>query len=110
MKQGEIWNANLSPTEGSEQAGFRPVLIISGNLMNDLAPVVVICPLTTKLKRYHGNLIIQPNDMNKLKVESEVLTFHVRSVAKVRLKQKIGKLTTAELKRVHSCLNDLLNY
>ena len=110
MKQGEIWNANLSPTEGSEQEGFRPVLIISGNLMNDLAPVVVICPLTTKLKRYHGNLIIQPNDVNKLKDESEVLTFHVRSVAKVRLKQKIGKLTTAELKKVHGCLNDLLNY
>ena len=110
MKQGEIWNVNLSPTEGSEQAGFRPVLIISGNLMNDLTPVVVICPLTTKLKRYHGNLILQPNDLNKLKGESEVLTFHVRSVAKARLKQKIGKLTAAELKQVHACLNDLLNY
>jgi hypothetical protein len=26
MKQGEIWMANLNPTRGSEQAGFRPVL------------------------------------------------------------------------------------
>ena len=110
MKQGEIWNANLNPTEGSEQAGFRPVLIISGNMMNDLAPVVVICPLTTKLKRYHGNLILQPNDLNKLKQESEVLTFSVKSISKIRLKEKIGKLTSKELKQVHGCLDDLLNY
>jgi mRNA interferase MazF len=110
MKQGEIWNANLNPIEGSEQAGFRPVLIISGNLMNDLAPVVVICPLTTKLKRYHGNLILQPNELNKLSNESEVLTFHVRSVSKIKLKQKIGQLTVEELKKVHNCLDDLLNY
>ena len=110
MKQGEIWNANLNPIEGSEQAGFRPVLIISGNLMNDLAPVVVICPLTTKLKRYHGNLILQPNDLNKLSNESEVLTFHIRSVSKIRLKEKIGKISVKELTQVHGCLNDLLNY
>jgi mRNA interferase MazF len=50
MRQGEIWNANLNPTEGSEQAGFRPVVIISGNLANTYAPVVLCCPLTTKLK------------------------------------------------------------
>jgi mRNA interferase MazF len=110
MKQGEIWNANLSPTEGSELAGFRPVLIISGNMMNNLAPVIVICPLTTKLKRYHGNLILQPNKLNKLSNESELLTFYVRSVSKIRLKQKIGKISVTELKQVHNCLNDLLNY
>ena len=47
MKQGELWFANLNPTSGSEQAGFRPVIIVSGNLANEYAPVVVCCPLTT---------------------------------------------------------------
>ncbi len=32
MKQGEIWYADLNPTKGNEQAGLRPVVIMSGNL------------------------------------------------------------------------------
>ena len=43
MKQGEIWNVALNPVQGSEQAGFRLVVIISGNLLNELAPVVLVC-------------------------------------------------------------------
>ena len=35
MLQGEIWYANLNPIKGSEQAGHRPVLIISGNMLNN---------------------------------------------------------------------------
>lgn len=50
MKQGEIWMANLDPTKEREQAGFRPVLIKSGNLLNLHLEIVLICPLTTKLK------------------------------------------------------------
>jgi len=60
MLQGEIWYANLSPTKGSEQAGYRPVLIVSGNLMNKYLPIVICCPLTSKIKNYKGNIIVQP--------------------------------------------------
>ncbi|HBB93598.1 MAG TPA: transcription elongation factor GreAB, partial [Bacteroidales bacterium] len=35
MRQGEIWMADLNPVHGSEQQGIRPVVIISGNAMND---------------------------------------------------------------------------
>jgi mRNA interferase MazF len=41
MKQGEIWYADLNPTKGSEQAGLRPVLIVSGDLLNANLPVVI---------------------------------------------------------------------
>lgn len=50
MKQGEIWHAYLNPVKGSEQAGFRPVVIISGNLLNKYLKVAVTVPLTTKIK------------------------------------------------------------
>jgi mRNA interferase MazF len=51
MRQGEIWYANLNPSKGSEQAGFRPVVIVSGNLLNEHLPVVIVMPLTTKIKK-----------------------------------------------------------
>ena len=52
MKQREIWYANLNPGTGSEHQGFRPVVIVSGNLLNHYLQVVIACPLTSKIKNY----------------------------------------------------------
>lgn len=110
MKQGEIWFADLNPIQGSEQAGFRPVVIVSGNLLNDLSNLVICCPLTTKIKNYHGNVVLEPDKINGLKQTSEILTFHIRSLTKSRLKQKVGKIKSDELKNIHACLQDIMKY
>lgn len=110
MKQGEIWMTNLDPIEGSEQSGFRPVVIVSGNVLNDHAQVVWCCPLTSKIKCYHGNLILLPNPSNGLAEESEILTLHLKSLSKSRLKNKIGKISSEQLKVIHNCMNDIINY
>lgn len=96
--------------KGGEQKGYRPVVIISGNLLNENAPLCIICPLTSKLKHYHGNVILSPNRLNRLKKKSEILTFHIRSIAKERLVKKMGEINVEELERIKSCLNDLLRY
>lgn len=110
MRQGEIWNANLNPSKGSEQAGFRPVVIVSGNLLNQYLPVVIVMPLTTKIKKYKGNPILQPTKSNGLKNESEMLVFHIRSVSKDRLVEKMGSIGTTELQGSIKTLNDILKY
>lgn len=110
MRQGEIWFTDLNPIQGSEQAGFRPVVIVSGNLLNDLSNLVICCPLTTKIKNYHGNVVLEPDKTNGLKQTSEILTFHIRSLSKIRLKQKIGKIKLSELKQIQSCLQDIMKY
>jgi mRNA interferase MazF len=110
MKQGEIWYADLNPSKGREQAGLRPVLIISGNLLNEHLSIVIVMPLTTKIKNYKGNPILTPSKINGLKVESEVLVFHVRSVSKERLVRRIGKIAENELEAAIKTLNDILNY
>ena len=79
MKQGEIWNADLNPVRGSEQAGFRPVVIISGNLLNEFLNVIIVVPLTSQVKNYKGNPVLSPTRTNGLTKESEMLMFHVRS-------------------------------
>jgi mRNA interferase MazF len=63
--------------EGSEQAGFRPVVIISGNMLNANLPVVIVMPLTNKVKRYKGNPVLSPSKTNGLKALSEMLVFHI---------------------------------
>lgn len=110
MKQCEIWQADLNPTKGSEQAGFRPVVIISGNLMNQYLNVVIVCPLTSKVKSYKGHVVLQPNAENGLTSPSEILNFHVRSISKDRLVKKIGIITAKELELTKKGLNEILTF
>jgi len=108
MRQGEIWFADLNPAKGSEQSGFRPVAILSGNLLNKNLPIVISAPLTTKIKNYLGNPIIQPNPVNGLTNTSEILVFHIRSISKERLVRKIGEISSNELKLAIQTLDDLM--
>ena len=110
MKQGEIWQADLNPAKGSEQGGFRPVVILSGNLLNQHLPVVIAAPLTTKVKNYKGNPVLKPSGTNGLGHESELLVFHIRSISKDRLVKKIGNINLSELNLAIKTLNDILKY
>ena len=110
MKQAEIWEMYFNPVKGSEQSGRRPAVIISGNALNDNLNTVIVCPLTTKVKNYKGNVILAPNKINGLEKKSEILVFHIRSVAKGRFKNKLGKITNDQLQQIKKTLNDLLKY
>jgi len=110
MKQGEIWYVNLDPTKGSEQSGYRPVTIISGNLLNKYLNVVIACPLTTKIKNYKGNIVLSPNETNGLQQISEILIFHIRSISKDRFVKKIGTINTDEIEKLKIGINEILNY
>jgi mRNA interferase MazF len=108
MKQGEIWYADLNPVKGSEQAGLRPIVILSGNLLNKHLPIIISAPLTSKIKNYHGNPVIQPDQVNGLTQTSEILVFHTRSISKERLTKKIGVVSRKDLEKAINTLNDLM--
>jgi len=110
MLQGEIWEMYFDPTKGSEQSGRRPAVIISGNMMNQYLKVVIVCPLTTSVNNYKGNVVLKPSVDNNLDTKSEVLVFHVRSVSKERLKKRIGRITEGELDQAKQGLVDILKY
>lgn len=110
MKQSEIWYANLNPAQGSEQKGHRPVVIISGNLLNTYLQVVIVCPLTTKIKGYKGNIVLEPDEQNGIAEKSEIMIFHVRSISKERLIRKIGSISDAHLAEIKQGLDDILRY
>lgn len=110
MMQGEIWYADLNPTKGSEQSGFRPVVIASGNLLNSHLKVVIVCPLTTSVKGYRGNSILEPTKANSLTQKSEVLVFHIRSISKDRLVRKIGSITKKEINQIQTTVQEILRY
>lgn len=46
MRRGDIYMVSLDPTEGREQRGSRPVLIVSPTEFNEATKLPVICPIT----------------------------------------------------------------
>jgi mRNA interferase MazF len=108
--QKEIWYANLNPTKGTEQSGIRPVVIISGNTMNEHLGLSIVMPLSTKVKNYMGCLVLKKNSMNGLKEDSEILTFQIRTISQDRLIEKIGKITDNELQELKKNLNEILYF
>jgi mRNA interferase MazF len=110
MLQGELWYVDLNPVKGSEQAGFRPVVILSGNLANKYLQTLICCPLTTKIKNYKGNIVLTPNAKNGLTEDSEILTHQIRSFSKERMVKKIGNVSNVEIEELKVCLNEILKY
>lgn len=108
--QGELWTADLNPVRGSAQAGFRPVLVVSGNLMNAHLNVVWVCPLTPKLLGYAGNPQLQPSVENGLSVPSEVLVVHLRSLDRSRLVERLGSVDPKVVDMVHQTVAKVLTY
>ena len=102
MKQGEIWEIDLSPAVGAEIKKKRPGVIINDNAIGIL-PLKVIVPITGWKDRYHGAIWmvrIEPDSENNLKKLSAIDTFQIRSISTERLLKKIGSVSVKVLDEV----------
>ena len=93
VARGELYYADLSPVVGSEQGGLRPVLIIQNDIGNKYSPTVIIAAITSQITKAKLPTHIEL-DKNKypLTKDSVVLLEQLRTLDKLRLKEKIGIL------------------
>ncbi len=105
MKAGEIWWATLDPVVGHEQAGRRPVLIVSANWWNGTAaPVVAIVPLSTKSKGMPHHIRLEADTSSGLGRQSYLLPEHLRYVDRQRLVSRAGAVTPICLDSVRAMI------
>ena len=105
IKRGDIFYADLNPTKGSEQAGRRPVIVIQNNTGNEMAPTVIIAPLTTKkfLKEYPTNVHVKKG-VADLKEDSVILLSQIRTIDKNRLGRRIRAVSGEFLKIIDEAI------
>ena len=91
IKRGDVFWAHLDPVKGSEQRGRRPVLVIQNDIGNELAPTVIVAPITSKSfsKEFPTNVNV-PKNIAGLKFDSTVLFSQIRTLDKNRLESLIG--------------------
>lgn len=103
MKRYEIRWANLDPTQGSEMAKTRPVVIISLDELNQHLLTVTICPLTSQLHpTWRSRLGVRCG-----KQAAEIAVDQIRTISKDRLGAKLGSLTESEATALRRLITEM---
>lgn len=104
IKCGDIYYADLSPVVGSEQDGIRPILIVQNDIGNKYSPTIIGLPITSKLKTKLPTHIPIKGLKYGLPKDSVILAEQIRTLDKIRLKDKIGGLDKATMEKVKAAL------
>ncbi|MBC8527817.1 MAG: type II toxin-antitoxin system PemK/MazF family toxin [Candidatus Cloacimonetes bacterium] len=112
IQRGEIYFVDLNPTKGREQAGNRPVLVLSNNTINKL-PLVVTVVVGTKGENissdYLTNVRISSSDSG-LSMETVFLCFQLRSLDPNRFPESpAGKVSGEILTRIEDAVRYCLD-
>ncbi len=107
IERGEIYWVNLNPVQGREQAGKRPVLVLSIEPLNQL-PLVVTVVVGTKgenIRRdYPTNVRVSPSESG-LPLETVFLCFQIRSLDKKRFPpEAAGRLSAQKMLEVEAAV------
>ncbi len=98
--QWNIFWADLNPTRGSEQAGKKPVLVISEEAVNQALPIVTVVCLTSlkpRRKVYPIETLLETEE-SRLEEKSIVMAHQIRTIAKNRLAEKCGSIEKEEIR------------
>ncbi len=110
-KHGEIWLLDWSPSRGSEQAEFRPALIIQTDAANSNPgyPDTIVLAISTKGKPVPFHVAISPKRQNGLTEASFIKCEQLLTVAKERLIRRLGVIDKEELQQVKRAVRLVLD-
>ncbi len=105
--RGEIRWADPDPTRGSEQAGRRPVLILSNDAFNRRSGTVIAMAITSQPQRAGFPLTLELRSGGLAK-RSWVKISQIRTLASERIGDKLADATPEELRRITKGLSMIL--
>lgn len=105
IKKGDIFYADLGSTQGCEQRGVRPIVIIQNNIGNKFSPTVIVAAITSSIKKANLPVHVElSTDKSNLPSKSVVLLEQIRTIDKSRLVSKISSLDDDVLKKIDETL------
>ncbi len=110
MDIGDIYATDIPSTNGHEQAGSRPAIIVQAAQFEKQLSTVLIVPLTSQLaaQTFPGTFLIHPDAENGLTKDSVALVFQLRAIDKKRVKRKLGRLSTNHLTQLFQFMKTLM--
>ncbi len=105
--RGDIIWADLNPTIGHEQAGKRPVLVLSHEVFNKRSGIVIAVAITSRPQRAAFPLTLELQESN-LPKQSWVKISQIRTISVKRLRKKIGVAKPEEIDLIIEGLNEII--
>jgi mRNA interferase MazF len=110
IKKDDIWLANLEPQFGTEAGKTRPVLIVQTNLLNNIHPSTLICPITTNVKPNSQILRVHiRKGTAKMKSNCDIMIDQLRAIDNRRLIKKTGQIGESLSKKVKENLKIVMD-
>jgi mRNA interferase MazF len=105
--RGEIRWADLNPVRGREQAGLRPVLILSHDVFNERSGTVIAMALTSRQQRASFPLTLELGSRG-LPKKSWLKISQIRTLSVERIGKRIGKASAEEVEHAVAGLNEII--
>ena len=105
--RGDVYWAELSPTIGHEQAGERPVIILSHDVFNERSGTVIAIAVSSQEPRATFPLTHEITTA-KLPKRSWARISQIRTLSTQRLGKKLGHLAPEEIDRIVEGLNEII--
>ena len=106
--RGEIRWADLNPTRGSEQAGLRPVLVLSHDVFNERSGTVIAVALTSQEPKAGFPLTLETKAPG-LPKRSWIKISQIRTLATERIGRRMARASEEELEKVVDGLNEIIS-
>ena len=100
FKKCDIVTVNLNPKKGHEVGKIRPAIIISNDDENKILDTVILMPLSTDLIDNMEPYRIRILQRDNLKQDSDLLINQVRTLSKLRIKEKIATIADEEYQNI----------
>jgi len=110
--RGDVYLASLDPAKGSEQAGTRPVVIVSRDSINQNSPVVVVVPVSDRsnFKKIYPSQVILKRGVGGLTMDSVVMCDQVRAITVDRLNTYLGRLDYEHIQAIEAALKNVFDF
>lgn len=106
VRRGDIVIVDLDPTQGSEQRGTRPCLVVQNDVGNENAPTTIVVPFTTSFDdRLYPFEVLVPAEDCALREDSVAICSQLRTVSiEHRITENMGSIPTERMDAVDTAL------
>ena len=108
IHRGEIYYADLSPVVGSEQGGYRPVVVLQNNKGNRYSTTIIVAPISSRLTQnpLPTQVTIESIYLEK---KSVILLEQIRTIDKQRIREKVGLIDDKMMQLINQAIKTSLD-
>ena len=105
-KRGNVHWVDFGITDGSEQGGVRPAVIIQNDIGNKYSPTLIVCPISSEIKKKElpTHVYLSEYKMYGLTKPSQVITEQIRTIDKTKVGDHIGYIDETAMLKVNKAL------